>query len=217
MGSGAFPDLAWVEFARENKCMALDLPGTTIELIAPAPSGTSTAPVSDLVIERDADGFVVHSCSENRSMKLYCGLTHTIAEYVLSLPKLQNWSWGPPQKHIPRIEIEGTIVQRERWRCDAASTGLVDCGGDGFALFAAAQRWRAALGLPRHVFLRAPKEPKPIYIDFENYFLLLLLANAAQAGGELVIEEMLPSPDDLWLRDSGGRYCAEFRTTAFFY
>jgi hypothetical protein len=215
--SGVFPDLARVEFARENKCMALPLPGTTIELTAPAPAGAQAAPASDLVVERDSSGFAVRSRSESRRMKLYCGLTHTVAEYVLSLPKLQNWSWDPEREHTPRIEIEGVVVQRERWRCDAAGKDLRDCAAGNFELFLAAQRFRAAGGLPRHAFLRAPKEPKPIYIDFENYFLLLLLANAVHAGGELVFEEMLPSPDQLWLRDGSGRYCVEFRTTAFFY
>jgi hypothetical protein len=52
---------------------------------------------------------------------------------------------------------------------------------------------------------------KPMYVDFENYFSVLLLERlATRSARRLVITEMLPNHEQLWFRDSGQPYVTEF-------
>jgi hypothetical protein len=67
------------------------------------------------------------------------------------------------------------------------------------------------LGLPRYVFVRVASERKPVLIDRDNYFLLELLDYLLREGAEALVSEMLPSPDQLWLRDDTGAFCSELR------
>jgi len=116
-------------------------------------------------------------------------------------------------RHTPRIEIGAAVFQRERW--EIAADELAPGGReDSFALFAAAAAVRRRHGIPARVFVRARSEPKPVYIDFANYFAVELLAHLAGANDVLTIEEMWPSPGGLWLRGPGGRLCGELRMVA---
>jgi lantibiotic biosynthesis dehydratase-like protein len=81
--------------------------------------------------------------------------------------------------------------------------------------FLAVARWRHEHGLPRHVFVHTAAEPKPFYVDLEAPLCVELLRRAIVSvqGGEppvLHVTEMLPAPDELWVRDGEGRYAAEF-------
>jgi hypothetical protein len=52
---------------------------------------------------------------------------------------------------------------------------------------------------------------KPMYVDFENYFSVLLLERlATQSAKRLVITEMLPNHEQLWFEDSGRPHVTEF-------
>jgi hypothetical protein len=52
---------------------------------------------------------------------------------------------------------------------------------------------------------------KPMYLDFENSFSVLLLERVlTRSKARLVMTEMLPGKDDLWLRHGGQSYVTEF-------
>lgn len=52
---------------------------------------------------------------------------------------------------------------------------------------------------------------KPMYVDFENFFCVTLLERVvARSGSRVVMTEMMPGPDELWLRQGGGSYVTEF-------
>lgn len=52
---------------------------------------------------------------------------------------------------------------------------------------------------------------KPMYVDFENFFTVLLLERAVSKGsGRVVMTEMLPEPDQLWFRHDEKPYVTEF-------
>jgi hypothetical protein len=212
--SGEFPDLGWIQFRRESKCFALKLPGTTVELSSPASGGAPALPVSDLTVVNEGGCLALRSRSTGRALTLYCGLSHTFAEHVLSLPKVKAIPWATGAA-TPRVDVEGVVVQRRRWRFDAPVALAAPGAGEGDLLLAALEL-RARHGLPEHVFASAPAEPKPIYVDFANPFLVRLFAHLARSGG-VVLEEMLPGPDELWLVERGSRFCLELRTTAFFH
>ena len=87
------------------------------------------------------------------------------------------------------------------------------------ALYLAARRWRADLGLPDYVFVKTVAEVKPIFIDMTSPVSVSVLAatlRAARAArGErasFVVTEMLPEPGEMWVCDAAGqRYAAELR------
>ena len=70
---------------------------------------------------------------------------------------------------------------------------------------------KGRLGAPERVFLRTPAEPKPVLIDFHNFFALELLGHLASAVDTVGLSEMAPRPDQLWLADTRGHYCSELR------
>jgi hypothetical protein len=73
-------------------------------------------------------------------------------------------------------------------------------------------RWRRHHGLPRRVFAHTATDPKPFYVDLESPWLVELLARRLADSSEttLAVVEMLPEPDEMWVRDRAGRYAAEF-------
>ncbi|MFJ9631668.1 lantibiotic dehydratase [Streptomyces sp. NPDC101175] len=131
---------------------------------------------------------------------------------------------APALEHIPRIRCGRVVLQRETWRVPAArlrGTAAFDgpagpTGGEEAAEFVAACRLRSELGLPRHVFVKVPGEPKPIYVDWHAPLLVRQLCRlAARKDGTLEISEMLPTPDQRWLSLRGHRYTSELRCAVF--
>ncbi|MFF2749411.1 lantibiotic dehydratase [Kitasatospora sp. NPDC058048] len=128
---------------------------------------------------------------------------------------------APHLAHIPRIRCGRVVLQRETWRIPAErlrdTTALGrPTGRDDAARFVAACRLRAEHRLPRHVFVKVPGEPKPVYVDWESPLLVRQLGRlAARAEGTLEISEMLPAPDQRWLEVDGQRYTSELRCAVF--
>jgi hypothetical protein len=110
--------------------------------------------------------------------------------------------------HTPRVEIGGVVYQRRRWELASADIPGRDRPAD---LLSGAVALRERFGLPERVFVRSPAEPKPVYLDLANPFAVELLAVLARGCDRLVVEEMLPGPEDLWLHREDGPYCAELR------
>jgi hypothetical protein len=97
------------------------------------------------------------------------------------------------------------------------------CSGTESGSFSLVRRWRSEAGMPEQVFVRAPWEAKPFYLDFTSPSLVRMLVKqvrgALQKGmaGEtkMTFTELLPGTDALWLHDlSGQRYTSEFRIVA---
>jgi hypothetical protein len=124
----------------------------------------------------------------------------------------------PPAPHAPRITVGRSVLRRESWRMPASDIDFWRIGDRGQRR-AAATAWAAEAGMPRQVFVLAPPEEKPVYIDFESPVLVDLLARmlrnsaeGASPGSVVRITEMLPAPEDCWLPDAAGnRYTSELR------
>ncbi|MFF0156151.1 lantibiotic dehydratase [Streptomyces sp. NPDC005263] len=124
---------------------------------------------------------------------------------------------GSDRVHLPRIRVGDVVLQRELWRLAPATIAAASVDEEPDA-FTRLQALKERLGLPRHVYVRCPGEPKPLYCDMESPLLVAQLARtAAQVSGDAPLElsEMLPGPDQLWFGDqSGGRTC-EVRYAVF--
>src|SRR5262245_60911828 len=118
----------------------------------------------------------------------------------------------------PRFTCGRVVLFRERWvmRRESLPTLPPAKGPDQDAeWFLETARWRRRHGLPRRVFVHTRYDPKPFYVDLESPITVDLLrrAVASLAGKDepiLFVTEMLPGPDELWLRDpSGAAYATE--------
>ncbi|MFY9825142.1 MAG: lantibiotic dehydratase [Thermoanaerobaculia bacterium] len=126
----------------------------------------------------------------------------------------------PGMNRWPRFRSGRLVLFRRRWVFPAGEapeppqdSGNPDAAGAAF--FAQAQRWRHVHGLPRHVFLHTPAEPKPFYADLDSPLAVDLLRRALTPSEEgaappiLHVTEMLPGPDEMWIADERGKYAAE--------
>jgi hypothetical protein len=122
----------------------------------------------------------------------------------------------PGVTHWPRVIAGRLVLFREHWVFRRGEwPEPPGRAGDLVAFARAALSWRARWHLPRHVFVHSSKEPKPRYVDLASpVFLDLLRRDLAALSGEaesaLHVTEMLPGPDDLFIRDPQGCYATEF-------
>lgn len=202
---------AQVALARDTKIFPLHLPGQTIEL-RPLNPDCSALPASAVEVRLDSGDVSLWSGGER--LRLYPPLKRRGAADPFAALGFPAIDMLPVElgKHTPRVEIDGVVYQRERWVLSGGSLG--EPGARDFELFVSAWRWKELHGLPDEVFVRFSSEPKPVYIDFRNHFLIELLDHLARQNDELVITEMLPSSGGTWLPGPGGRYSAEYRATA---
>jgi hypothetical protein len=112
-----------------------------------------------------------------------------------------------------RVTYGRLILKRRSWDILPKKLPALGQPGENLDSYLAWRQWARKLDMPRHVFVKLSDEPKPIYVDFANPLSLDLLANLCKKSQTMRFSEMRPSPDELWLRDSRGRYCSEFRTS----
>ncbi len=115
-----------------------------------------------------------------------------------------------PSAPGPRLTVDGVVVRRACWQ--AVPPALPR---DRFRppFRDALRAWIRGLGAPERVFVRLSHEVKPVLVDIRSD-LSLDMFSAMLDGGPVVLSEMLPDGDGLWLADAAGeRYTAELRLT----
>jgi hypothetical protein len=118
----------------------------------------------------------------------------------------------PDEAHSRRMTIGRTVLQREGWTVPASEIPQTAADVPAFA------RDR---GMPRRVFMKSPVERKPMFLDTESQTLGRILCRLARKAAELSptatirFTEMLPAPEECWLRGPDGkRYASELRLVA---
>jgi len=173
----------------------------------------AVVPVSDLTVVRDDDGTLWLEDDDGRRRHPLALLGEFLVD---GLPEL--YQPIAPLPHRPRVSIDRFVLAREQWRIMADELSwpaMTDEAGR----YRAARQWARGLGLPRHVFIRAPGQPKPYYADLTSPFLVNMIAKVLsaaarqEAASAVTITEMFPGPGELWLphRASGGRCTSELR------
>ncbi|GHH90470.1 lantibiotic dehydratase [Streptomyces capillispiralis] len=144
-----------------------------------------------------------------------------VFSHVLTTLSMDLFQLLPQADHTPRVTLDRLVVARETWRLPAAGADFAD-DKDEARRFVRARRWRARLGLPRYVFVVSPTESRPFYVDFDSPVYVTILAKALRRlgrrdpEGTVTFTEMLPTPEQTWLRDDEGRrYTSELRFVAF--
>ncbi|MGA4844835.1 lantibiotic dehydratase [Streptomyces sp. G5(2025)] len=124
---------------------------------------------------------------------------------------------GSGRTHVPRVHVGDVVLQRELWRLDPATVAAATVAEEPDA-FVRLQALRERLRLPRHIYVRCPGEPKPVYCDMDSPLLVGQLARMAAgvpADALLEISEMLPGPHQLWFGDESGSRTCEVRYAVF--
>ncbi|MFA1538112.1 lantibiotic dehydratase [Actinomadura monticuli] len=170
------------------------------------PLGADSIPAAELTVhDRDGALFARHHRGGWQAPVL-----EFYGEFLTALA-VDLFSPRAPAPHAPRTRIDDLVVCRESWHL--APADLPDRGD--------LNTWLHSRGIPRHVFVKTPAEPKPVYVDFaspplvDNLFRVARRLHADAAPFGLCVTEMLPGPEDLWLTDAeGAAYTSEFRVVA---
>lgn len=209
---GGEKELAIVMHRRRHKGLISErFPGTFIEVTGRVGTGSRLA-VADLRATLDADDEPTLTAPDGRRLTLYVGeddLPHlrVFAPAQVRFPRV--WLGDA----APRIVVGDVVAQRAQWRISADSLNSGGHRGEGAELadaLAGVFRLRAERGVPRHVYARSAAEVKPLCLDLDVPVAVELLGRLL-AKGPVTLGEMLPAPDQLWLRHRAAALTSEFR------
>lgn len=207
---------AYIIPPRQHRNFIIEYPGYSIEAFSRSVKDRAQViPFAELGVRRDMDGVQLEWQPRGTQLELSCAPQESLHLAMFSAPIVRYvpFSLGA---HTPRIEINGIVYQREKWRIEASElSGFLD-DASGFELFLRCQEYRERLGCPEHVFVNASGEVKPFYLNWSNFFLLELLAHLARTNETLTVTEMLPAPEDCWLSDEHGHYMCELRGSCLY-
>ncbi|MGI6187820.1 MAG: lantibiotic dehydratase [Brevibacillus sp.] len=205
-------------FNRKMKTAPQEYPGVMVEVSGYASTRRpdATFGLKDLVVRVDGDELVLTLRGDDRAIRFYppaFGFTEQayVPFALFSFPIVQMPTYRR-EGFTPRIETGHLVVQRAQWTLSTEDLQTVIRAKEPFSAYVAVQKVRRQYSLPRHVFLRVPSEQKPVYLDLENPYAVELLQHLAGKNETVTFSEMLPAPDQLWLRDRHGTYCSELRT-----
>jgi hypothetical protein len=177
---------------------------------------SQSLPIGSLVLEKTGSNLTVRT----RDGRLRYEVVEAFGE-VLSGVVLNFFRILKPAEHTPRVTIDKLIVCRETWNVATFDTGFA-YEKDEARRFLAARSWRRERGLPRFVFVKAPVEPKPFYLDFDSPIYVSIFAKVVRRNKEsghenqlIKMVEMIPAHDELWLSDiDDQRFASELRIVA---
>jgi Lantibiotic dehydratase, N terminus len=205
--------MAVVLGSRRAKVVPFDFPGPVVDL-------GNTMPVADRPRVRIADvgvrlrgGRLVCAAPGRPDFLLHHGELDSDVHNVLAPPRVRPVTFGSARR-TPRVVLGDVVLARARWLLDRDELFL-----PGAQLPAAlpmlrhARRAAADNGIPRRCFLHVPGERKPVLLDLRAPALLDLGWQLSAQADRVVLTELLPGPEGLWLTGRQGRHCAELRTT----
>lgn len=213
------PPRNWPRFTNRTSVVlvppnVLYLEGTP-DSIANAPR-SKVVPVSSMVVANTAEGLRVRSKDGRHSFDIIEAFGEVLSTMTVDMMKMIH-----TDSHSPRITVDRLVIFRERWFLAASGLNFVDLEEE-CDRYLEVRRWATNCGFPRRVFVSIPNETKPFYVDFDSHVYTEILVKmlrkeraAAQGRRMVSITEMLPTPDQLWLRDAGrNTYTSELRLVA---
>jgi hypothetical protein len=185
-------------------------------ITSPGLPNTRLLPIGSLVIEKSGQFLIARSRDDSLRLDIIDAFGEALAGKVIDSFKLL-----PDGAHRPRVTIDRLVVCRESWSFspDEIDFAFEDNEANRFM---EARRWARRHEMPRLVYFKSPVEIKPCFVDFESPIYVNIFAKTirrttgGRAGGPMItVTEMLPGPDELWLRDAeGNSYTSELRIVA---
>jgi len=114
----------------------------------------------------------------------------------------------------PRLSVDDLVFRRRVWRRPAVGLRAALAADGEAELFRRSVALRRELGCEARVFVSLSTEPKPVFLDFNNVFLLEAFASLLDREPDdalVTISEMLPGPDELVARAPDGPRTSELR------
>lgn len=181
-----------------------------------ADDGSKVLAIGDLLVEKTGGRLFMRT----RDGRVRFDALETIGE-GLSTIVVNAMKILPRGRHTPRVTIDRLVVCRESWSFLASELSFAEVK-DEAARFLAARKWAGSHGMPRFVFVKAPTEVKPFYLDLDSPVYVDIFAKVIRqvsrhldSDGSITLTEMLPTPDQAWLPDAEGRrYTSELRMVA---
>jgi hypothetical protein len=199
--------------SRRTGLLPSEFPGPVIELGGVSARASAwRLPFDDLRVESDGRTARLVSGALGSEVCLYNGELESLVHTAFALPRIRPLRVALGA-HTPRVVLDGVVLQREQWRMDEADReALLACKDDRARLKVAVDIWER-MGLPDHAFAKFEGERKPVLVDVRSPALLRVFINLLEQKPGVVLSEMLPSPEQLWLKAPGGRHTAELRCT----
>ena len=176
------------------------------------------APISHFYIDKEDPSLKVKDSTTKNDIPWELFLEH-----LMKISGINSYKLTHSKKHLPRIEIDNLIIQRETWFFNYSELPFIISKKTSYADFISSSNWIKAQSMPNQIFIKIPGELKPIYIDFRAPKLMIFfckLLHKAQLKLEsdftITFSEMLPNQEEAWLTDAESQaYFSEFRIVAF--
>ncbi len=187
------------------------------------PPGVTRISPADVLIGIEDGAFVAYSRSLRKRLRLEERFLLDAAYFAppharfLSLVAQQNratprqWGWGAGSASLPflpRVRYGRIVLSAARWLIPKA-----DLAGDAAVAARTLADWRADWSLPRWVYWTERDVKLLLDLDAPAALELLRGQLARLYSDEVVLEEMLPAFDELWLERDGEAYQHEFVAT----
>ena len=174
-------------------------------------------PVSDLLVSVQSDRIVLRSRRLGREVLPRLSTAHN---YSLSGPSIYRflcalqhqgilpglmWDWGPlaAAPFLPRVVSGRTVLARACWNLGESGRAAFR-EPRGSRQFAAVQRLRQRLGLPRYVALS--EADNDLVADLDNVLSVEALAHQAGRQPSARLTELFPDPSQLCVSGPEGRF-----------
>ncbi len=136
------------------------------------------------------------------------------------LSGLDSIAVGQGVQRLPRLCLGTVVIARAAWVVRSGDVPLRVKGEATLSYLIRVTRWVREHGIPRQCFVRATtaggartrlgKNHKPCYVDFSSQaFLRVLCQLARQPDRMLILQEVLPTEDDLLITDGSAAYASE--------
>jgi thiopeptide-type bacteriocin biosynthesis protein len=171
---------------------------------------------NDLVVGVDNNRFYVRWLPGDKRVKFASGhmLNHlgapAMAQFLLQVgydgqTPLTSFDWGPAEgfPFLPRVQVDRIVLRSAEWRL-FKSPGVRQ---DAEAL----KEWCSEWDVPRAVCLTFGDNRLILNLDLVDHIRILLAEwKRLPDNQSLLLQEVLPSLDEAWLKGEEGRYYSEF-------
>lgn len=173
--------------------------------------------LAELVVRYENDGLTAVTRDGTRHYDLLDLFAQLLSGFVAN-----KFRMLPTARQSPRVTIDRLVVQRRTWRIPCEELTFISAK-DPALVFLELRRWAATQGLPRWTFFKANWEKKPFYLDLDSPIFVRMFAKQVRNAlkrdvdrdGSIVLTEMLPSHDELWMPLEPGVVCtSELRLVA---
>jgi len=183
--------------------------------VSPGVAASAIVPLEELVVGVASDRFYVRWPAGERLLHFVSGhmLHHhsapSVAQFLLQvshdgLVPFTSFDWGPAEgfPFLPRVQIGRIVLRPAEWM---VSPDVIDPDRSGSVAL-----WQSEWDAPRHIALTFGDNRLILDLERDDHVQQLTTEIAAlPEGRSLLIQEVVPALDDVWLAGSDGRYYSE--------